>query len=928
MGEEMDRYELENLLEDLESIRGRNTELVSLYIPPDYDMAKIIEFLTQEKSEAENIKSKQTRKNVQAALDKIQRRLKEVGETPENGVAIFAGNVSEQEGRPDIQMWEVVPPEPVGSRRYRCDKEFVLEPLEGLVIESDIYGLVVVDRSEAAVGYLKGNTLHVEQTLESNVPGKTKAGGQCLEAGTKIPLPDGRIVDVEEMDETHKSVISADFQGNNTVGAEHNSVFASDHESFYRVQTKNPQRSIGATGNHRFFVFQPGGIREKFVEDIEEGDYLIGTRKIPAEGSVKQFETDTPFTFSITGGGRERLRRARENENLSQGELGEELGVSQTMVSKVEVGERTPSRSLMEDWAEALDINQFIGRYCEKEPLFRFPSELDEDFARFLGYFHGDGSAGDGRIGFYEERKEVADAYADLVEELFDIEPILSFREDRNYFRIRINNRALLRRLSDTVPGLFHGTKSDEIPPGIQTSPDDVVQAYLRGLFDAEGSVSPDEVSLSMVDEDAVEQVTLLLQRFGITASLTEHSLDIGHLEGDAEITEQARLRISDRRSLKTFREEIGFTSGEKQEKLKELVENRSERSRSDKIPVSGVQVRGWAEELGFDTQSFPGFNPYFRGEKTISYNRFEDGILPVFRERRDELEKAGDTETLRRAEDIVSLMEDVLNGDLFLPKVTEKEEVQLSESEQFYDIEVPEYRNFTANGIVVHNSQQRFERIRENLYDTFLQQVAEAAKKAFFDKAREGELLGIVVGGPGFAKDDLIDKDYLHSELEDKIIARKDTNYSGEEGLHELMEKSEDVIEESKAIREQQLVQEFLTNLKEENGLSTYGLEEVAQALNMGAVDKVLISEDVDMYEVRYECGEEKQVDYVEEGEEPECGEGSPEILEKRDIVDVVREKAEQMDSEVHLISPDSKEGQRLKNLGGIAAILRYRIS
>ncbi|MDY6773606.1 MAG: peptide chain release factor 1, partial [Candidatus Nanohaloarchaea archaeon] len=72
--------------------------------------------------------------------------------------------------------------------------------------------------------------------------------------------------------------------------------------------------------------------------------------------------------------------------------------------------------------------------------------------------------------------------------------------------------------------------------------------------------------------------------------------------------------------------------------------------------------------------------------------------------------------------------------------------------------------------------------------------------------------------------KDDLVDKDYLHQELEDAIIARKDTNYSGEEGLHELMEKSQDVIEESQALKEQQLVQEFLTNLKEQNGLSTYG--------------------------------------------------------------------------------------------------------
>ncbi|MDY6768548.1 MAG: hypothetical protein SVW02_00360 [Candidatus Nanohaloarchaea archaeon] len=342
------------------------------------------------------------------------------------------------------------------------------------------------------------------------------------------------------------------------------------------------------------------------------------------------------------------------------------------------------------------------------------------------------------------------------------------------------------------------------------------------------------------------------------------------------------------------------------------------------------MQVREWGEELGLNTQDFPGFNPYFRGEKNISYNRFKKGILPVFGERRDELGEK-DAEAHSQAECIVNRMEELVDGDLFLTKVTEKEEITLPETAQFYDIEVPEYRNFAANGIIVHNSQQRFERIRENLYDTFLNQVAEAAKKAFFQKLRDDELLGIIVGGPGFAKDDLIDKDYLHQELEDEIIARKDTNYSGEQGLHELMEKSQDVIEESQAVKEQQLVQEFLTNLKEENGLSTYGLEEVAEAMQMGAVDKVLISEDVDMVEVTYECGETQRVEYIDRSELDElaCDDGSaPDIVEQRDLVTAVRDKAEQMDSEVHLISPDSKEGKRLKNMGGIAAILRYRIN
>ncbi len=38
---EMSKYELKKLLDELEDVRGRNTELVSLYIPAGYNMAKI-----------------------------------------------------------------------------------------------------------------------------------------------------------------------------------------------------------------------------------------------------------------------------------------------------------------------------------------------------------------------------------------------------------------------------------------------------------------------------------------------------------------------------------------------------------------------------------------------------------------------------------------------------------------------------------------------------------------------------------------------------------------------------------------------------------------------------------------------------------------------------------------------------------------------
>lgn len=405
----MDKYELKETIQEIEDFRGRNTELVSLYIPPDYSKSKIVNFLTQEQSEAENIKSKHTRKNVKAALDKIQRRLKHVQGVPPNGIALFAGNVSEHEGRPDIKLWEVEPPEPVDSRIYRCDKKFLIEPLEDILIEKNVYGMICLDKSEAAIAYVRGNKVSVEYTTESNVPGKTTKGGQ----------------------------------------------------------------------------------------------------------------------------------------------------------------------------------------------------------------------------------------------------------------------------------------------------------------------------------------------------------------------------------------------------------------------------------------------------------------------------------------------------------------------------------------------SQQRFERIRKNMYETFLTEIAEEAKKAFLDKAQNDELLGIIVGGPGFSKEDLVEKDYLHESLVDEVLTTIGTNYSGEEGLEELLNKAEDVIEESEAIKEREAVNEFLKNLKKDNGLSVYGLEDIAKALKMGAVKKILVSEKFEQFECTFVCDScgNKELKHLNEFEAKnethkceECG-AKMDLEGKEEVLKMYKRKARQMDSTLQRISREHEEGERLWNMGGVAAILRYRI-
>lgn len=165
------------LLDDLGKIKGRHTELVSVYVPDGHNLNKVVEQLRMEQSTAQNIKSKQVRKSVLAALEKILQNLKSYRQTPPKGLAIFCGNVSTKEGVTDIQIFIVEPLEEIRVRLYQCDQYFVLGPLKEMVEEKEIYGLIVLDKSEADIGLLKGRKVESLKHMESIVPGKTKKGG-------------------------------------------------------------------------------------------------------------------------------------------------------------------------------------------------------------------------------------------------------------------------------------------------------------------------------------------------------------------------------------------------------------------------------------------------------------------------------------------------------------------------------------------------------------------------------------------------------------------------------------------------------------------------------------------------------------------------------------------------------------------------------
>lgn len=170
-------YEFKKKLEELDSYRGKGTELITLYIPPDRNIADIANQLREELSQASNIKSKQTRTNVINGLEAILNRLKLYRKPPEHGMVILSGLVT-IDGK-EKHITEIIePPEPVPLYKYHCDSKFYLEPLKDMLREKKVYGLIVLDRREATIGLLKGRRIEVLDYDTSMVPGKHRQGGQ------------------------------------------------------------------------------------------------------------------------------------------------------------------------------------------------------------------------------------------------------------------------------------------------------------------------------------------------------------------------------------------------------------------------------------------------------------------------------------------------------------------------------------------------------------------------------------------------------------------------------------------------------------------------------------------------------------------------------------------------------------------------------
>ena len=127
----------------------------------------------------------------------------------------------------------------------------------------------------------------------------------------------------------------------------------------------------------------------------------------------------------------------------------------------------------------------------------------------------------------------------------------------------------------------------------------------------------------------------------------------------------------------------------------------------------------------------------------------------------------------------------------------------------------------------------------------------------------------GIVLAGSADFKTELGTSDLLDNRLKDKVIKTVDVSYGGENGFNQAIgelaqsiilqsetlisntELAADALSNVKFVQEKKLLENYYLQISLSTGKVTYGLQETLQALDAGAVESLIVFENLDT--IRY---------------------------------------------------------------------------
>jgi len=228
--------------------------------------------------------------------------------------------------------------------------------------------------------------------------------------------------------------------------------------------------------------------------------------------------------------------------------------------------------------------------------------------------------------------------------------------------------------------------------------------------------------------------------------------------------------------------------------------------------------------------------------------------------------------------------------------------------------------------------SALRFARLRLESRHNYLMKVTELATKYYIDQqTNKPNIRGLVLAGCGEFKE-LLSKS-LDPRLINVIVDVVDIAYGFTQGLHSAIELTSNSLKNIALVQQKKLISSYFAEVQTDSGKVCYGIEDTLAALESGAVETLIVWEDLKTIRHVLKNGKtgEQKVVFCKEEVQPVLKEAeqddSLEIVESAPLVDWFAEHFQEFGADLQLIQDATPEGSQFaKGFGGVGGILRYK--
>uniref|UniRef100_A0A6I8NVV2 Eukaryotic peptide chain release factor subunit 1 n=3 Tax=Amniota TaxID=32524 RepID=A0A6I8NVV2_ORNAN len=232
--------------------------------------------------------------------------------------------------------------------------------------------------------------------------------------------------------------------------------------------------------------------------------------------------------------------------------------------------------------------------------------------------------------------------------------------------------------------------------------------------------------------------------------------------------------------------------------------------------------------------------------------------------------------------------------------------------------------------------SALRFARLRMEKRHNYVRKVAETAVQLFISGDKVN-VAGLVLAGSADFKTELSQSDMFDQRLQSKVLKLVDISYGGENGFNQAIELSTEVLSNVKFIQEKKLIGRYFDEISQDTGKYCFGVEDTLKALEMGAVEILIVYENLDIMRYVLHCQgtEEEKILYLTPEQEKdkshftdkETGQ-EHELIESMPLLEWFANNYKKFGATLEIVTDKSQEGsQFVKGFGGIGGILRYRV-